>query len=141
MDQLTRLKEMIRVLEEKEGRILLHGDLHHSNILLDKSRGWAAIDPQCRVGPSCLEFGSFIGNAGEDDEDLEVERRIISEAIRNLSDTSGESEERLYAGALFEYVLWASRWLKDEPDEDEQVKLAKLGIYLEIGEGIDLLTL
>jgi len=141
MDQLTRLKEMIRVLEEKEGRILLHGDLHHSNIFLDKSRGWTAIDPQCRVGPSCLEFGSFIGNAGGDDEHLEQERRIISEAIRNLSETSGASEERVYAGALFEFVLWASGRLKDEPDDDEQVKLANLGIYLEIGEGVDLSTL
>jgi streptomycin 6-kinase len=33
---------------------LLHGDLHHYNILLDASRGWLAVDPKGVVGE--LEF-------------------------------------------------------------------------------------
>jgi len=31
-------------------RVLLHGDLHHENILFDDDRGWLAIDPKGVVG-------------------------------------------------------------------------------------------
>lgn len=35
-------------------QVLLHGDLHHDNILLDQQRGWLAIDPKGMVGdPAC----------------------------------------------------------------------------------------
>lgn len=36
---------------------LLHGDLHHGNILYDERRGWLAIDPKGFTGPACLEVG------------------------------------------------------------------------------------
>ena len=42
---------------------LLHGDLQHSNVLLDHRRGWVAIDPKGVVGglhwPSRLRFGVY----------------------------------------------------------------------------------
>jgi streptomycin 6-kinase len=40
------------------GRMLLHGDLHHDNILLS-SEGWVAIDPQGWAGEKVLEVGRF----------------------------------------------------------------------------------
>ncbi len=40
---------------------LIHGDLHHFNILSSR-RGWLAIDPKGVVGPSAYEVGPFLLN-------------------------------------------------------------------------------
>ena len=41
---------------------LLHGDLHHENILQSTGDRWAVIDPQGVVGSACLESARFIQN-------------------------------------------------------------------------------
>jgi streptomycin 6-kinase len=43
-------------------RYLLHGDLHHDNILLSIDGSWKIIDPQGVIGPPVLECGRFIQN-------------------------------------------------------------------------------
>ncbi|MBN2509586.1 MAG: hypothetical protein JXB03_04890 [Spirochaetales bacterium] len=42
--------------------MLLHGDLHHANILHDRESGWQIIDPKGVIGPAPLECGRFIRN-------------------------------------------------------------------------------
>lgn len=41
---------------------LLHGDLHHENILFSDFHGWTAIDPKGVIGHLYLDFTSFIIN-------------------------------------------------------------------------------
>ena len=41
---------------------LLHGDLHHYNILRDGDRGWVAIDPKGVVGEVEYEIGAALRN-------------------------------------------------------------------------------
>jgi streptomycin 6-kinase len=41
--------------------VLLHGDLHHFNIL-SSERGWIAIDPKGVIGPAGYEVGGFLMN-------------------------------------------------------------------------------
>ena len=41
---------------------LLHGDLHHDNILLDTNRGWVAIDPKGVIGELEYEAGAALRN-------------------------------------------------------------------------------
>lgn len=48
---------------------LLHGDLHHENILLDAERGWLAIDPKGVIGPKPIDCGRFLHNFLEDEID------------------------------------------------------------------------
>jgi streptomycin 6-kinase len=47
---------------------LLHGDLHHHNVLLDSERGWLAIDPKGVVGELAYELGAALRNPGEQPE-------------------------------------------------------------------------
>ena len=42
--------------------MLLHGDLQHYNVLLDRDRGWLAIDPKGVVGELEYEIGAMIRN-------------------------------------------------------------------------------
>lgn len=59
-----------RVLREQyPENYLLHGDLHHENILKDASRGWVAIDPKGVIGPKPMEAGRFLHNFLEDEID------------------------------------------------------------------------
>jgi streptomycin 6-kinase len=46
----------------QEHRVLLHGDLHHENILFDGERGWLAIDPKGVVGDLAYELAAPLRN-------------------------------------------------------------------------------
>jgi streptomycin 6-kinase len=48
-----------KLLQEKQSPVLLHGDLHHSNILSDGFKWWV-IDPQGVVGYPINEVWAFI---------------------------------------------------------------------------------
>ena len=69
-------------------RMLLHGDLHHYNVLFDAKRGWVAIDPKGVVGELEYEVGAILRNPWEQANFFasraEVERRlrILSDALQ-----------------------------------------------------------
>ena len=42
--------------------VLLHGDLHHENILSDEERGWVGIDPKGVIGEPAYEVGALLRN-------------------------------------------------------------------------------
>jgi len=85
--------------------VVLHGDLHHENILLDDRSGWTAIDPKGVIGPHCLEVGRFLQN--QLPSSLPVERReeMVRERVRILSAELGYSREILAASGLVDCVL------------------------------------
>ena len=51
-----------RLLRSPEPAVLLHGDLHHYNILSAQRAPWLAIDPHGLVGEPAFETGAFFGN-------------------------------------------------------------------------------
>lgn len=50
------------LLQTQSGSLLLHGDLHHRNILLGKGNSWVAVDPKGVIGESSFEVGPFLYN-------------------------------------------------------------------------------
>jgi streptomycin 6-kinase len=68
--------------------MLLHGDLHHYNVLFDAKRGWVAIDPKGIVGELEYEVGAILRNPWEQANCFatrpEVERRLrlLSDALQ-----------------------------------------------------------
>ncbi len=50
------------LLESPEERFLLHGDLHHYNILSREDGTWAVIDPKGVTGELAFEVGPYLGN-------------------------------------------------------------------------------
>lgn len=65
----------------QRGTRLLHGDLHHYNVLFDADRGWLAIDPKGVVGEVEYEIGAALRNPYERPEMFAspgaVERRML----------------------------------------------------------------
>jgi streptomycin 6-kinase len=50
------------LLENSPPSVLLHGDLHHGNLLYSDTSGWVAIDPKGVIGDPCYETASFLLN-------------------------------------------------------------------------------
>jgi streptomycin 6-kinase len=139
LEQIPRVEKMMeRLTKPDEPQILLHGDLHHWNILQDERRGWMAIDPKGVIGAACLDAGRFIGNATAFGDSIAAKRGILIEAITVFSKVLGEAEERIFAGAFCDNVM-ANCWgLKDEPDDREVDSRQFLQLMVEIGREIDL---
>ena len=63
---------------------LLHGDLHHYNVLLDSDRGWLAIDPKGVVGEIEYEVGAILRNPYEKPE-LFARRSTVERRLKCLA--------------------------------------------------------
>lgn len=50
------------LLSEDQQNSVLHGDLHHENILHSDGRGWLAIDPQGLIGNPIYDCANVFGN-------------------------------------------------------------------------------
>jgi streptomycin 6-kinase len=53
------------LLADPRGQVVLHGDLHHGNVLDGGSRGWLAIDPKGLYGERGFEFANLFRNPDE----------------------------------------------------------------------------
>ena len=50
------------LLREPRDVAILHGDIHHENVLHFGSRGWLAIDPKCLIGERGFDFANIFCN-------------------------------------------------------------------------------
>lgn len=55
------------LLAEPVEPVVLHGDLHHGNVLDFGARGWLAIDPKRRIGARVFDYANIFTNPDLDD--------------------------------------------------------------------------
>ena len=138
IEQIPRVESMMGILMERdEPQILLHGDLHHWNILSDAAPGWKAIDPKGVIGASCLDAGRFINNAMGFGDTAAEKREILLEAVTVFSDLLGENGERIFAGAFCDRIMGSSWGLKQKPDENEASSRESLEVMVEVAGDVD----
>ena len=63
------------LLAHPQDAMVLHGDIHHDNILDFGDRGWLAIDPKGLIGECGFDYANLFCNP---ETDIEVTRRIDS---------------------------------------------------------------
>jgi streptomycin 6-kinase len=137
LDQIPRAQDLMDQLKQPgEPQILLHGDLHHWNILEDVQRGWMAIDPKGVIGASCLDVGRYVNNASvfEDHSERSEKREILLETLRIFSDALGESEERMFTGTYLDKITSSGWGLADPPSDHEMQSREFLEVIVEVGE-------
>ena len=91
---------------------LLHGDLHHYNVLFDARRGWLAIDPKGVIGEIEYEIGAVLRNPFEKPE-LFVSRSTIERRLKQLSSRLNLDFKRALAWGFAQAVLSAIWEIED----------------------------
>lgn len=85
-------------------RVLLHGDLHHKNILQDAAGEWKAIDPKGAVGLPILEAARFVLNELDRADPAEQPARLAL-ITSLLSAELGESRRTIAICGFVDSVL------------------------------------
>ena len=91
---------------------LLHGDLHHDNVLFDDARGWLAIDPKGVRGELEYELGAALRNPCER-PDLFARADVIRRRVDRFADTLGVDPVRVLRWAFAQAVLAAIWQIED----------------------------
>lgn len=91
---------------------LLHGDLHHYNVLYDADRGWLAIDPKGVVGELEYEVGAALRNPIER-PDLFASASTVKRRLKQFSSILTLDVERALAWGFAQAVLSAVWQVED----------------------------
>jgi streptomycin 6-kinase len=112
---LSKAQRLYRDLCRSQRSVrLLHGDLHHGNVLFDQERGWLAIDPKGVVGELEYEIGAALRNPVER-PDLFADPVVIRRRVGRFRDMLGLSAARIHAWAFAQAVLSAVWAIEDDP--------------------------
>lgn len=104
-----------RLLESSEKEVLLHGDLHHDNIL-QNAQGWTVIDPKGVIGTPDYEAAAFIRNPMPELLSTKEALRLLHHRILRFSEMLSTPKQRILEWCFVQAVLaWA--WaLEDRGD-------------------------
>jgi streptomycin 6-kinase len=96
---------------------LLHGDVHHQNILWGGERGWVTIDPKGLIGERGYEIGTWMMNKWG----FPLQENFLELANRRLdifADVLNEDRDRLVQWSVFHATLSLCWTLEDDQPAD-----------------------
>ncbi|WP_241176353.1 aminoglycoside phosphotransferase family protein [Citrobacter portucalensis] len=115
---LTRCAAVANVLlSSPHDEVVLHGDLHHGNILDFGTRGWLAIDPKGLVGERGFDYANIFTNPdlAEPTRPVAIKPEIFMQRVNIVSEVARIERQRL----LMWIVAWcglSSVWFLQEGD-------------------------
>jgi streptomycin 6-kinase len=105
------------LLDEPRDVVVLHGDIHHDNILDFGPRGWLAIDPKHLIGERAFDFVNILRNP---DAAIALRPGRFSRQVTVVADAAGLDRTRLLKWTLA-FTGLSAAWILgdgDEPDLD-----------------------
>ncbi|MBE5888854.1 MAG: hypothetical protein E7283_08520 [Lachnospiraceae bacterium] len=124
---LTIGKELF---EKYPDRVLLHGDLHHDNLLLREDGDYVFVDPKGVVGPKIFDLPRFILNELEteyDEDDVTHIKSVITTLCEKL-DYPEEDVRKLFYMETVLANIWSMEDGEDVNEEYVQVAEAIFGV-------------
>jgi len=101
--------------------VILHGDLHHGNILHFGERGWLAIDPKGLLGDRVFDYANLLCNPSHQ---IAVDR--FSQRVAILVDAAGIDRRRLLQWTLAWSGLSALWMMEDGLSPETRLCIAAL---------------
>lgn len=117
-DMVERAKELIKKLEDTcKQKCIIHGDLHHDNILYDDKRGWIVIDPIGFTGDPVANAARFLLNPITTFERQEIPEALLNKRVEMLAEETSFEPFRIagwgYADCMA-FACWTNQpWLKE----------------------------
>jgi streptomycin 6-kinase len=87
--------------------VLLHGDLHHWNILAAERQPWLALDPKGVVGEPAYEVGALLRNPMPQLLAMPQPRRVLARRVDQLAEELGFERARILGWGMAQAVLSA----------------------------------
>jgi streptomycin 6-kinase len=113
VDVVERAQQVYGTLcDSQQHPRLLHGDLHHENVLLDAEGGWLAIDPKGLVAELEFEVGAALRNPLQR-PDVFTNPETIARRVARFARELRLDESRILAWAFAQSVL-AVIWLIED---------------------------
>lgn len=109
--------------------MLIHGDLHHFNIL-SSARGWLAIDPKGVIGPPEYEVGPLLINPWDELKGADAVR-ISERRIAILAECLDFDRQRIRAWAIAHSVL-SAWWDLEENGAGVEYSIACAEIFNQV---------
>jgi len=128
INEAESLFKEIEVCDKR--KVLLHGDLHHENILQDNNGQWKAIDPKGVIGPLSMEAARFIQN---ELSFVALEERLSSFGrMTEVFSEKLETSKRIIAACTFVLMVLSICWCFEDFTQSEEVyeDIKECGIYL-----------
>lgn len=119
LDELCRIAAPIleELLAERVDEVVLHGDLHHENVLYHPLRGWLAIDPKGFVGERTYDTANiFLNPRGFDKNIYSADR--ISRIANIIADEMNLNRDRILKFA-FVHACLSACWSIEDGDGPE----------------------
>ena len=101
--------------------VLLHGDLHHENILAAQRQPWLAIDPKGLVGEAAYETGALLRNELTRVFEAAQPRGVMERRVDQLADELGFERARIRGWGLAQAVLSVWWGIEDSGEFNEEV--------------------
>lgn len=108
------------LLSSAEPPVLLHGDLHHFNILAARRKPWLAIDPKGLAGEPAYEVGSLLRNPHPL---LFADPNVQRRRVEVLHEELGFPKDRMLGWGVAQAVL-SAWWSFEESATDWQPRCA-----------------
>lgn len=123
------LREAAGVAEELLARpqdiTVLHGDLHHGNVLDGGTRGWLAIDPKGLLGERGFDFANIFCNP---DFDIATTPGRLVRQVAIIGEAAHLDRHRLLAW-IASWAALSARWhLEDGTNPDTALAVARIAL-------------
>lgn len=126
-DMINKASHLAReLLQSSQKQVLLHGDLHHMNILSRENKDWVAIDPKGVIGEPAFEVGALLLNPVPDLIHWPDLNKVQKQRLMILSEELNIAQERLTAWSFVRAVLSAIWSVEDWEDCNYGVEIARV---------------
>lgn len=111
------------LLNKQSNISIIHGDIHHGNILKSEKRGWVSIDPQCLLGSKEYDYGNIFYNPNLSSNYLGSKKRI--NRCANIISKNNLLDKKLILEFAYIHGCLSSSWhLDNGEDPHKRIKIA-----------------
>ncbi len=119
-----------RLLSKPQSVSVLHGDLHHENVLDFGERGWLAIDPHGLLGERAFDFANIFTNPDLSDPSrpVGVLPGRLQSRLKIVAETAQVEPVRMLEWIVAWTGLSTAWFIGDDDDKNAEIDLAINGI-------------